>query len=97
MMLAHAMTAHARERSAERSIPPMIAEMIIDFGESCDAGNGARKYGLTRDSMRLLRRAAGREIAKVVDRYRSRNAYVVAANGCIVTLAYASRPIIFEG
>jgi hypothetical protein len=83
-------TRHARERSTARAIPPMIAEMIIEFGQSRDAGDGARKYALTKESMRELRRVAGRAIANAVAPYRHQNAYVVAAGGRIITVAYAS-------
>ncbi len=93
MKQAYGLTRHARERSTGRAIPPMIAEMIIDFGQACDAGDGARKYMLTKDSMRELRRVGGREIVKALDPYRSRNAYVVAEGGRIVTVAFASRSL----
>jgi hypothetical protein len=92
-MEAYTATRHARERSTARAIPPMIAELIIEFGTSRDAGDGARKYALTRESMRALRRFAGPAITKAVEPYRSRNAYVVAAAGRIVTVAFASRPL----
>lgn len=93
MYASYAFTRHARERSTGRSIPPMIAEIIIDFGQSRDAGDGTRKYALTSESMREIRRCGGREIAKAVEPYRSRNAYVVAAGQRIVTAAFASRPL----
>lgn len=94
MKQAFVFTRHAHERSTARSIPPMIAELIIDFGQSRDAGDGARKYTLTKESMRELRRVAGRAIADAVGRYRNRNAYVVAASGRIITVAYSSTSII---
>jgi hypothetical protein len=40
-----------------------------------------------------LRQFAGRELAKAIEPYRSRNAYVVAVGGRIVTVAYASSPL----
>ena len=43
--------------------------------------------------MRDLRRFTGREIAKAIDGYRRRNAYVVVARGRIITAAFASKPI----
>lgn len=67
-------TRHARERSSSRSIPPMIAELIIEFGDSREAGDGARKYALTKDGMRRLRRFAGHAVADAVASYRNRNA-----------------------
>jgi hypothetical protein len=92
-MEAYAATRHARERFSARAIPPMIAELIVEFGMSHDAGDGARKYALTREGMRALRRFAGPAIAKAVAPYRSRNAYVVAAAGRIVTAAFSPRPL----
>lgn len=87
-------TRHAHERSTGRGIPPMIAELIIEFGESLDAGDGARKYALTKKSMRDLRRFAGRAITNAVASYRNRNAYVVASANRIITVAYAPAPFI---
>lgn len=71
----------------------MIAEMIVDFGRSRDAGEGARKYSLTKESMQELRRAGGPEIVKAIAPYRNRNAYVVTAGDRIVTMAFARRPL----
>lgn len=96
MHQSYVFTRHARERSTARAIPPMIAEMIVDYGRSRDAGDGARKYAFTKDSMRELRRIAGREVVKVLEPYRNRNAYVVAAAGRIITAAFASRPIFID-
>lgn len=89
----YAFTSHAKDRSNSRVIPEMIAELIIEYGDSRDAGDGARKYALTKKSLSTLRRRAGCEIAKVLAAYRSRNAYVVAAGGRIITVAYANRPV----
>jgi hypothetical protein len=86
-------TRHANERSGARIIPPMIAEIVVEYGESRDAGDGARKYALSKRSMCELRQFAGRELAKAIEPYRSRNAYVVAVGGRIVTVAYASSPL----
>jgi len=86
-------TRHANERSTARTIPPMIAEIIIEYGESRDAGDGARKYALTKRSMRELRRVAGRGLANAINPYRNRNAYVVVIGSRIVTVAYASNSL----
>ncbi len=93
MTVSYQITQHAHERFTSRGIPPMIAELIMEFGHSREAGDGARKYALTKQSMRELRRVAGREIAKAVGSYRNRNAYVVSVGGRIITAAYASRAI----
>lgn len=93
MATPYAFTRHASERSGARSIPPMIAEIILEFGESHDAGDGARKYALSKQSMRQLRRHAGRELVKAIGPYRNRNAYVVANGDRIITIAYSSVPL----
>lgn len=89
----YAFTRHANERSSARSIPPMIAEIIIEYGDSRDAGDGARKYALTKRSMCQLRQHAGRELAKAIGPYRNRNAYVVASGDRIITVAYSPTPL----
>jgi hypothetical protein len=86
-------THHASERSTARDIPPLIAEIIIEYGEVQEAGDGAKKYALTKKSMSHLRRAGGRELAKAIGPYRNRNAYVVASGGKIITVAFASHPL----
>lgn len=93
MPSSYAFTRHAKDRSGVRTIPEMIAELIIEYGESRDAGNGARKYALTKESMSLLRRRAGSGIAKALSFYRDRNAYVVASGGNIITVAYSNHPL----
>ena len=84
---------HAHNRSTERQIPPGIAEMIIDYGASRNAGDGARKFALSRDSMAALRRDFGRQIAKGLEPYRQRGAYVVAEAEKIITVAFAGKPL----
>jgi hypothetical protein len=93
MASSYAFTRHAKDRSGVRAIPEMIAEIIIEYGESRDAGDGARKYALTKESMSLLRRRAGRELANAISLYRNRNAYVVACGGRIITVAYSNHPL----
>ena len=86
-------TRHAKDRSGARAIPEMITELIIEYGASRDAGDGARKYALTKESLSHLRRRAGRGIAKALSFYRDRNAYVVACGDRIITVAYANHPL----
>ena len=93
MAPSYAFTRHAKERSGVRAIPEMIAELIIEYGESRDAGDGARKCALTKESMSLLRRRAGSGIAKAIGFHRDRNAYVVASGDRIVTVAYSNQSL----
>jgi hypothetical protein len=87
--MAFSMTQHARERTTARNIPPMIAEIIVEFGDSRECGAGARSYTLTGDSMRAIRKVAGKEIAKAIEPYRTRKAYVIENAGRIITTAFA--------
>ena len=93
MASSYEFTRHAKERSSTRNIPEMVAEIIVEYGESRDAGDGALKYVLTKKSMSELRRRAGASIVNAIAFYRDRNAYVVASGGRIVTVAYASSPL----
>jgi hypothetical protein len=85
-------TKHAQERSTSRSIPLGVSQLIVDYGEPAAARNGAQKYGLTKCSLRELRRDYGRDIADTLQRFR--NAYVVVCDGIIVTSAFAKKPRI---
>lgn len=93
MQIRDRMTRHAQERSTGRSVPPGIAELILSYGDSRDAGDGARKYGLSAESMTELRRDYGRELPKILEPYRRRGAYVVAAADRIITVAFAGKPL----
>lgn len=93
MYSSYEFTHHAKERSTARDIPPLITDIIVEFGESRDAGDGAKKHTLTKQSMSEIRRAGGRELAKTIEFYRSRNAYVVVSGSKIITVAYAKRQL----
>lgn len=93
MASSYAFTRHAKDRSGARAIPEMVAEIIIEYGKSRDAGDGARKYALTKESMSLLRRRAGRDLANTINLYRNRNAYVVACGDRIITVAYSNHQL----
>ncbi|SFQ05150.1 hypothetical protein [Tranquillimonas alkanivorans] len=85
------LTQHARHRAAQRAVPQPVIGLILEYGESRHAGQGAQKFALSKASLRDLRRDLGARIPGNIDRYRS--AYVVAAEGKVVTVAFASRPL----
>lgn len=84
-------TRHARDRCTARGIPPEVTEVILDFGASRDAGDGARKHALSKESLREIKRVYGPRFSKAMHKYRT--AYVVAAADRIVTVAFARQPI----
>jgi hypothetical protein len=81
-------TRHARDRSTARNFPPMVAQIIMEYGEAIQVGDGVQSFGLTSRSMRQIKAYAGPHLAAEIDRYRSRNAYIVVANGKVVTVAF---------
>jgi len=91
MLASYVFTQHAQQRKQQRGFPDGIIDLIIDFGLSCDAGDGARKYALAKDSFRAIRRMYGRQFAEAANRYR--RAYVVMAGNRIITTAFANQPI----
>ena len=89
----YSFTRHARQRSAGRSIPQFVTEAILSYGNSWDAGAGARKFSLTKEGMRELRQDEGRSFTNTINAYRCRNVYVIASAGRVVTVAYASKSL----
>lgn len=82
---------HARHRAEQRAIPGAVIGLILDYGECRDAGDGAQKFALSKSSLRHLRRDLGAPAVEKLDRYRT--AYVVAAEGHVITVAFARRPL----
>lgn len=91
MFASYIITRHARQRTQQRGIPNGIIDLIIDFGRSCDAGDGACRYALAKDSLRAIRRSYGSQFADAASRYRC--AYVVMVGNKIITAAFSNQPI----
>jgi hypothetical protein len=83
-------THHARQRMQQRAIPPGVVELIQDFGQSWDAGNGATSHALTKQSFREIKRSYGRSIAEALAPYR--DAYVIAKGALVITAARTNCP-----
>lgn len=84
-------TRHARHRAEQRAVPGPVIGLILDYGECRDAGEGARKFALSKASLRALRRDLGVRVPGDLERFRK--AYVVALQGRIVTVAFSRRPL----
>ncbi len=85
------MTRHARHRAEQRAVPGSVIGLILDYGDCRDAGEGARKFALSKASLRALRRDLGIHAPGNLERYRK--AYVVAAGGHVVTVAFSQHPL----
>lgn len=66
------MTAHANTRSQQRGIPPLVVDLLVQFGHEEPAGAGATKHFFDKRSWRQLRAYAGslaRSIEEHLDTY----------------------------
>ena len=53
------MTKHALDRSRQRAIPPLLIDLLLQFGASEAAGDGARKVYFDKSARRRLDAYAG--------------------------------------
>lgn len=82
---------HAQGRIAQRGLSLNEIQLIRDYGESRQAGEGARKFALSRRSVRELREDFSNLSRRRLDLLR--RAYVVATDSVVVTAAFANRPL----
>ncbi len=85
------LTRRARHLAEQRAVPGSVIGLILNYGESCDAGEGARKFALSKASLRALRRDLGGRATGNLAHFRK--AYIVAAQDRIVTVAFSRRPL----
>lgn len=86
-----AFSLHAQGRIAQRGLSLNEVQLIWDYGESRQAGEGARKFALSRRSVRELREDFSNLSRRRLDLLR--RAYVVATDDVVVTAAFANRPV----
>ena len=71
------MTSHANVRSQQRAIPPMLIDLLLQFGITEKAGPGASKVFFDKTSRRKVRSYAG-PLASMLDGHL--DIYVVVAD-----------------
>lgn len=77
---------HATIRMQQRSIPPRVVDLLLDFATPVPAGDGAINYRFTRATWDEAMTSAG-SAAPQLQRYR--NAYVVEGrDGTVITAAW---------
>lgn len=89
--LHHKLTRHAADRAAQRSIPVEVIDLILTYGDSRDAGEGARKHALSRRGLREVRKNRAAKADSKLDHFR--HAYVITNGEVIITAGFASKPI----
>lgn len=89
--ICYKLSQHATKRAAQRNIPYHIVDLILSYGDSCDARGGARKFALSRRSLREIREDKAVAASTKLDHFR--RAYVVATDEKVITTAFANKPI----
>lgn len=79
-------TRHAALRMQQRSIPAAAVDLLLDYAEPAQAGDGALSYRFTRRTWAGARTALG-PTARAFEKFR--NAYVIeSGDGTIITAAW---------
>mgnify|MGYP001039541658 CR=1 FL=1 len=81
------LTVHSRKRLQQRAIPPLIVDLLMQFG-SASRANGAERLMFDKMAIKRLRHHLGGDRGlKVVERWLGVYA-VVGDNGMVVTAAH---------
>lgn len=85
------MTNHASIRSQQRAISPMVVDLLLQFGTSEPAGDGASKVFFDKAARRRIQKYAG-PLASILNEYLDVYA-VVASDSRIITTAHLTHRI----
>lgn len=80
------MTRHGQLRSQQRCIPPIVIDLLLQFGASENAGNGTTKRFFNKRSRRKLHTYAG-PLASLLDQHLDVYA-VFASDDRVITVAH---------
>jgi hypothetical protein len=80
------MTKHAEARRRQRAIPPILIDLLLQFGATEKSGSGTSKFFFDKKARRKLQTYAG-PIATLLDEHL--NVYaVVSADDSIITVGH---------
>ena len=82
---------HARTRTQQRAIPPMLIDLLTQFGSTEPAGDGASKMFFDKTARRRVKAYAG-PLAGLLDEHLDVYA-VVARDGRVITAAHRTKRI----
>ena len=84
---------HASRRMQQRSIPPMVLEWLLDYGEEEYDGRGAILRYFGRRSVKRLERLQGRPLMRQMKGYQ--RAYAVAScnDATLITVGWRTKKI----
>ncbi len=86
------MTQHARIRSQQRAIPPILIDLLLKFGACESVGDGATKMYFNKAARKRVKTYAG-ALAGLIDAHLDVYA-VVSSENQIITTAYLTERII---
>lgn len=79
-------THHAQLRAQQRAIPPMLVDLLLQFGHREKSGDGTAKVFFDKDSRRKLRTYAG-ALASSIEQHL--DVYVVVSSAqVVITVAH---------
>lgn len=78
-------TKHAIKRQQQRSIPPVIVDLLMDYGSCSPAGAGCERYEFTRKSLKKASGYLG-PISKGFEKYIS--AYIIMSGATVITAGW---------
>jgi hypothetical protein len=85
------MTKHAQARCQQRGIPPLLIDLLLQFGATEDAGGGTCKLFFDKKARRKLRAYAG-PVAPLLDQHLDVYA-VVSSDDSLITVGHRSERI----
>ena len=85
------LTRHAQNRSQQRCIPPMVLDLLIQFGASESAGDGASKMFFDKSARRRVHSYAG-ALAPLLDAHLDSYA-VISQDNQVITAGYRTERI----
>ena len=84
-------TAHAKVRMQQRAIPPIVVNLLIDYGERAPAGRGGEIFYFGKRGRQRVCRSKGQVVSRRLEGHW-RN-YVVVTDGQVVTAGKRYRRI----
>lgn len=84
-------TAHAKVRMQQRAIPPIVVNLLIDYGERAPAGRGGEIFYFGKRGRQRVCRSKGQVVSRRLEgHWRD---YVVVTDGQVVTAGKRYRRI----
>ena len=88
--MASNLTKHAAIRCQQRGIPPLIVDWLFEFGKDVHK-NGAEMIYFDKKSKKAVRKYAGRQVFRKLDKYM--DSYLIAKDGRVLTVGHRTKAV----